>query len=740
MKLNRACVCFCAGLSLFLHSLSAQELLLSNIRGLVSDSKGGVIVGAPVTLLNQSTGLTRSATTDETGNYLFNNIVPGPYTLTVEMSGFKKHTETNIELTASRTVRIDVSLEVGELTQIVEVAAEATLVETETPTVSFSARNEIMNRVPTAGSIQGGRVPYTYLYVVPGNTMRVGSFSFNGLPSGAGAARVTLDGVRVAESCCQIVPTLEALDEMKIVSHNATAEFATPSTVQLITKQGSNRWHGDVWDLYDDKSMQARNPFLREKTIFHGHTFGWSVGGPIIRNKMFFYHGFEGTRLNNISVTVSPFTPNSVPTPKMQAGDFSELLSPDFVNSFNRGQTVTVRDPLTGNPFPNNVIPAGQISSVSRNFVDRFWTTPTEPGIVNNQFTNALRPFRRDKADFRVDYNFSPRHTVFARYGHTALKVSLPTVPFTLADSGNLSQLFPGRSVSISDTFVFTPQATNEFRYGFTRTRLAFSSPYEEEDVMATAGMQGTLGITGLPGLTFSGIGSFTGIAARSFTQSTNQVSGFTDNFSVYKGIHSFKAGFQFNRAQVFNNNFIGPPGFTFSGNLSGWSWADFMLGLPANATRQLASNVYYLFQNEWGVYAQDEIRISPKLTLQVGVRYQRWPYMNEKYDKLATFDLNNRSVVIPSDEARRFIIPTFPIDRIPVSLASSGYPAPNRELIDTDRNNLAPRFGFAWRPSGKTNFVVRGGYGVYFYNTVRQTAPLRHRPSFWARKPFSSN
>ena len=139
----------------------AQELLLSNVRGIVTDAKGGVVVGASVSLANQTTGLTRNAMTDETGSYLFNNIVPGVYTLAVEMSGFKKHTETALDVTASRTVRVDVSLQVGELTQTVEVAAEAPLVETETPTVSFSARNEIMNRVPTAGSIQAAvfRIP-----------------------------------------------------------------------------------------------------------------------------------------------------------------------------------------------------------------------------------------------------------------------------------------------------------------------------------------------------------------------------------------------------------------------------------------------------------------------------------------------------------------------------------------------------------------------------------------------------
>ncbi|MBM3773953.1 MAG: TonB-dependent receptor [Acidobacteria bacterium] len=708
----------CCAFGLFLGSAYAQEALLSNIRGAVIDQKGAAIAGANVTLLNQGTGVSRVTRSDETGGYLFNNVLPGLYTLSMEMAGFKKYSQTSIGLTASRTLRIDAALEVGELTQSIEVSGGAPLVETETSMVSFSARNDIMNRVPTAGSIQGGRVPYAFFYMVPGNVMNVGSYSFNGLPSGAGAARLTLDGVRVAESCCQIVPTLEVLDEMKIITHNASAEFSTPSTVQLISRQGGNRIHGDVWDLFDDRSLQARNPFLREKTIFHGHTFGWSVGGPILKNRTFFYHGFEGVRLNNIIVTVSSLAPNNVPTPKMQQGDFSELVDPTFVNAFNRGQTVTVRDPLTGTPFANNVIPSARISPVSTSLIRRFWTTPTGPGIVGNQFANSLRPFQRDKADFRVDHNFSERHTFFVRYGHTELKVAQPTMPFRLENARDLSQLFPGRSVSISDTFIFNPQTTNEFRFGYTRTRLAFSSAFEQEDVMAAAGIQGTRGITGLPGLAFAGIGAFTGINARSFTQSTAQVSGFTDNVSFFRGKHSLKAGFQFNRLQRFTNNFIGPPAFTFNGNLSGWSWADFLLGYPAGVTRQLAPNVSYLFQNEWGAYVHDEFRVNSKLTLQLGIRYQVWPAVHEKYDKLAVFDIASRSVVIPSEEARRFVVPTFPQNRVPV-ITAQNYAASNRELIKIDRNNIAPRFGFAWRPWGKSDFVVRGGYGIYYYNNT---------------------
>ena len=333
-------------------SLLGQDAVLSNIRGDVTDPKGAPIAGASVTAQNQNTGLVRATKTGSDGDYLFNDIVSGVYTVTVEVPGFKKYVETNIDLNASRTLRVDVAMQVGDLVQTVEVTGGVTAIETETPTVSYSARNEIMNEVPMEGSIQGGRIPNTYFYIVPGNSMSVGSASFNGLPSAPGAMRLTLDGVRVAASCCQIIPTLEMLDEMKVITNNADAEYATPATVQMITRSGTNQYHGDAWELFDDRSMQARNPFLVAKQISHGHTFGGSIGGPIRKNKLFVYAGYEGVRLNNIAVTAQPNTPNNVPTAKMQQGDFSELLNPAFVNAYNQGQTVTVKDPLTGQPFP----------------------------------------------------------------------------------------------------------------------------------------------------------------------------------------------------------------------------------------------------------------------------------------------------------------------------------------------------------------------------------------------------
>jgi Carboxypeptidase regulatory-like domain len=700
-----------------------QVTILSNIVGHVTDASGGAVPGATIIVLNQETGFTRSVKSGSAGDYFVNDIVAGRYTLTVEAPGFEKYVRTDLNLVSAREMRINATLQVGKMSQSVTVTGRTPLIQTESATISTLASNAYMNQVDTVGSIQGGRIPYAFFYMVPGNamgnntgSMGIGDVSFDGLPRDAGASTITLDGVRVAAKCCQIVPTLETIDEMEVVT-NGSAEYPTPSTVVLVTRSGGNHIHGDAWELYDDKSLEARDPTLPEPAIFHANTFGGSLGGPIKKNRLFYFLGYEGLRSSNIAVSVTPVTANNVPTAQMMQGDFSQLLDPAFVGKYNDGKFVTVNDPYTGQPFPNNVIPSSLISPVAQNFIKNFWTNPTGPGLTANQYTNALRPFRRDKLDTKVDYNLSSQNTMYARFGYTYLNVSLPTAPFTVADAGNRFEHFPGRSGSLSDTYSFSPAVVNQVNVGFTRTLLAFGEPYDNDDVLSNLGMQGAQGIEGLPGLSFI---NFTGLPALSFSELTNQVLGVTDDLSVFKGVHDMKLGFLFDRAQEFNTAENTPPSFRFTGGVSGYDWADFMLGVPDSATKSLAPSSYYLFQNEWGTYFEDSIKVRRDLTLGVGLRWDILPFASEKYGELATFDIGKQAVVVPNSNSFRFVIPTFPSSATPIlTAAQANYPANNSSLNNTDYHDLAPRISIAWRPFGTDNWVVRSGYGIYDYQTV---------------------
>jgi hypothetical protein len=708
-----------------------QAVVASEILGQITDTSGDVIPDATVTVANQSTGFVRVAQSDSSGSYLCNGIVSGLYTVSVGKSGFKRYVRSNLDLTASRKLRIDVTLELGQMTQTVTVKGGTPLIETETAEISGGGRNELINELPEAGSTQGGRIGYTFFnYLIPGADAPQGhAASFDGLPNGPGGVRISVDGIRSAESCCQQLPSLEAVDEEKVVMFSAPAEYKTPATVQIVTQQGTNRFHGDAWELYDDKSLEARQFFLPQKQLFHGHTFGGSFGGPIKKDKAFFYAGFEEFRFANLSVSVSPITTFSLPTAQMQQGDFSQLLDPAFVNQYNGGVKVIVKDPLTGLAFPGNVIPANQISSVSEYFIKNFWSTPSSPGLLNNTFINALHPYERDKEDGRVDYNFSARHTLFARFGRTGLHGSLPSVGFSLANNFNRSQVFPGWTAGLADTFMLSAQATNEFRLGFSRTRLAFSSPYDTQSVLSNAGLQNTTGLDGLPGLSFV---NFSGISALSFTQNVDQVKGVADNFSIFMGNHSLKMGMIFNRSNVFSSLPPSPPTFSFSGALSGYDFADFILGQPSTITRTLGSASGYIFQNEFGLYVEDSFKIRPNLTVQYGLRYDVQPFSYEKYNKTAAYDIGKQVLVVPSTDTMNLVIPSFPKAQVPILTPSqAGWPANNRSLVNTPYDDISPRFGFAWRPRGNENTVVRGGYGIYRFNAINNFFGGPSSPAF---------
>ena len=699
--------------------LYAQTVVSSDILGEIADKSGAAIPGASVAVRNQSTGFTRTVQSDFAGFYLCNGIVSGLYTVSVEKPGFEQYVRTDLDLTASRKLRIDVTLGVGQVTNSVTVKGETPLIETETAAVSSEERNAVINDLPEAGSTQGGRVGYTFFnYLLPGaDAPKAEAASFDGLPNGPGGLRITVDGIRSAEACCQQLPSLEAVDEEKVDTFNAPAEYKTPATVEMVTRQGTNRFHGDAWELYDDKSLEARQFFLPQKQLFHGHTFGGSLGGPIKKEKAFFYFGYEEFKFSNLSITISPIASFSIPTTPMQHGDFSQLLDPGFVNQYNGGVTVTVKNPLTGRPFPGNVIPESAISPVTEYFVKNFWPSPTSNGLLNNYFINALHPYERDKEDGRVDYNFSSRHTFFVRFGRTGLRGELPTVGFSPANNFNRSQLFPGRTAGLSDTFILSPSVTNEFRFGFSRTRLAFSSPYDSQSVLEAAGVENATGLDGLPGLSFV---NFSGISALSFTQNVDQVKGIADNVSVFKGSHGLKFGMLFNRSDVFSSLPPTPPTFSFTGALSAYDFADFFLGQPSTVTRTLGSASGYVFQNEFGLYIEDSFKIRPDVTLQYGLRYEIQPFPYEKYNKTAAYDISNQSLVVPGAETLSFVIPSFPTSQVPiVTPREAGWPADNRSLVNTPYRDFSPRFGFAWRPRGKDSTVVRGGYGIYRYNAV---------------------
>ena len=703
---------------LLLSEVNAQETIFSNIRGVVTDQSGSVLLGVKVDLLNQGTNVSRSATSGDDGGYRFDAIVSGLYTITVEAPGFKRYVLSDIDLKNSKTIQVDPVLEVGSVTDTVTVTAQATAIETQAPTISVSLTKGFLNTVPAGGG-SNYRILQTFYNFAPGGNSGNynGTAALNGMPNTGFAERSTIDGIRVLSTCCQTTPATETLDEMKMITHNAGAEYATPTTMQLTTKQGGSEFHGQVWWLYADKALDARDTFSAGKLLQHSNSLGGGVGGPIVKEKVFFFFSAEGVRLNNTITTDRPVVSANLPTAEMQQGNFSQLLDPTFVNTYNRGTFVTVRDPITGQPFPNNMIPAAAQSSVSQNFINKFWTTPQLPGLVANQFLQAIRPNRRDKWDLRGDYNITDKHRLMARYGWSIYVGAIPTTALTQETANNGTLTFRSHNAGISETYVISPSMTNEIKYGVSIMPTQGSSfDFQTQDIMGEVGMQGTDGLVGLPGIAISGFSGWSASAAGNTAYNTQTLA---DSLSVAHGKHFLKFGVQFNYESVNFTTATTPPTFTFDGRLSGFSWADFMLGLPAATTRTVAPGPFHYIAKDWGFFAQDEIRVTRNLNLSLGLRYQIWPYSYEANNLLSVFDPGRGAVIVPDGEAKNKVVATFPSQRIPVlTAAEANYPAQNRSLTNTDFGAWAPRLGFAWQPFEGRNTVIRGGYGIFYWNS----------------------
>jgi outer membrane receptor protein involved in Fe transport len=301
-----------------------------------------------------------------------------------------------------------------------------------------------------------------------------------------------------------------------------------------------------------------------------------------------------------------------------------------------------------------------------------------------------------------------------ARYGWSIYVGAIPTTALTQETANNGTLTFRSHNAAISDTYVITPSITNEIKYGIsTMPTQGNRFDFQSQDIMGKAGLQGTDGLLGLPGINIAGFSGWSASAVGNTAYNTQTIA---DSLSIAHGKHFLKFGVQFNYESVNFTTATTPPTFTFDGRLSGFSWADFMLGFPASITRTVAPGPFHYIAKDWGFFAQDEIRLTRNLNLTLGLRYQIWPYSYDEADLLSVFDPGKGAVIVPNAQAKGKVVPTFPVRAIPVlTAAEANYPAQNRSLSNTDLRDWAPRIGFAWQP--RKNTVLRGGYGIFFWN-----------------------
>jgi hypothetical protein len=726
-------------LSLLAAAVTARaQTTFASITGTVMDSSGAVIPGAAVTAVHVDSNYRYTAQSNAAGTYTLAQLREGAYTLTVQAQGFKQYVATDLRLVSMDVRRIDVQLEVGAVDTRVEVTAGATLIETETARISDSKSTQQLTVLPLNTRSLWNFVGLTPGVVQAGNDSSTRRFS----GSRANQSDASIDGITLSNAydgtqISPLVSQIEAFQEFRVDTANNTAEYGGIGQVTIVSKGGTNQVHGSAFDYYSTPWFRARNPFAAQRGTGIRHNPGASVGGPIYvpklydgRNRSFFFYSFETTRGSQTLSTLN----STVPIPAWRAGDFSR-------------ESVTIRDPFANNAsFPGNRIPTARLNAVALRIQERFYPVPNQPNPdafgSQNLRLQLLRAFDPNTYwTTRLDHRFTEKHTIFGRYtwnrGHSRdFDNNLPTI-------GQRWQTRDTRAIQLSYTAMIRMNVVNEFRWGFAWNDNPRHGPLLGNEIVRELGLTGLSpgiqdDINGVPQVSFSGLG-ITGVTQTAWRHPgfKNFAQQFQEQVSWFHGRHNVKAGVipartQFQDWQMPNNLF---GNLTFSNRFTGHPYADFLLGIPTTTARAAPSLFIDRTRWNWDFFITDEWKVRTNLTLNIGLRYELHPGWTEASGLQAVFDIGSGNIVVP-DGALPEVSPLLPAGYVGVVEASSlGYHP--KKLIKNEYNNLAPRFGAAWRPFGP-NTVLRAGYGI-FYDVVPRAVSAGGSP-FVVNEPNYTN
>ncbi len=690
-------ICCCLA---FLAAFSLQAQTSGVIVGRVTDPSGAVVTGARIELVNQNTGIKATALASNQGEYVFPIVEPGTYRLSTSAGGFKTAIRSGVTILVNQTAREDVALEVGETASSVEVAAQAPVVQSETSSVGQVVDGEQVTEMP----LNGRDSIYALLATVPG----VQDSGSNPMISGSayrGGTSMTVDGASnddaLNERINLPVPSLDTVAEFKVLTNGSPAEFGKPAQVIVATKGGSNTIHGSLLEFNRNNVMAAKSHAaeLIAKPPYKRNEYGGSIGGPIKKNKLFYFGSFEGLRLVQYTLTQE-----SMPTAAMKTGNFAGIFA--------------IKDPLAGGAlFPNAVIPASRISPVATALLP-FLPDPNQAGSSNglgvNLAVNVPTDQPNDRYSTRVDYQITPKDTVNVRYYWAN------NGPYVSATGGGI--LFDNwagfgltsKNLASSYTRILTPSLVNVFGFNINywhdyRTPQNYNfnpSTILPQDPAPQAGLGG------LPTITMSG---FTTMQDQPGSADVNHNQTITESINWLKGKHTLKTGFSLTRISVVNRQNSSPyrGSFTFNGTYSGESFADFLLGDITSSSYTTSNFTLDDINYRTAFYVQDDWRVNSRLTVNVGLRYEyETPW--EKRNDLSIWSQSLNSLIVVQGNAVSAFSGTVPM----VSGKSLG--VTNSNYISLGKKNFAPRLGMAYRPFHTSKFVVRGSYGI-FYNPMSE-------------------
>ena len=695
--------------------------------------------GATVEARHVASNYTYPTVTNAVGQYTLGQLREGEYVLRVRLTGFKEFVAQNIQLAAQDLRRIDVLLEIGAMETTVEVVAGATLIETETARISDSKDALAMKVLPL-----NTRQLWDYLSLTPGVVQAgAGSATRRFAGSRANQSDASIDGITVSNGTdgTQISPLtsyVESFQEFRVDMANNTAEYGGIGQVTVISKSGTNEFHGNVFDYYSAPMFLARNPFSPDPPTGIRHTPGGSIGGPVRlanlyngRDRTFFFHSFETSRGSASQDLLNP----TVAPASWRAGDFSDLLP-----------GIVIRDPLNNNaPFPGNRIPESRLNPVSKKIQERFFPLPnfgdTSRLVSQNYRETRTRPFDPNTYyTVRVDHRFSPQTFVFARWtwnrSHSrGFEGNLPTI-------GQRWQTRDTRAFNASFSRTLSSNMVNEFRFGVAYNDNPRNGPLMGKQIAQELGIVGLADdlpdINGVLNVGWSGIG-LTGITQTQWRHPgfLNSVQQFQDQLSWNHGRHNVKIGALVARTgfadHQASNNLFG--NVTFSNRFTGHPYADFLLGIPTTAARAFPPIRIDRTRWSYDLFVTDDFKVRPDLTMSVGLRYELHPGWAEKTGQQALFDVESGKIVVP-DGALSKVSPLMPRGYVDVVEASQVGLHPSR-LLKNDTNNFAPRIGIAYRPWGEST-VFRAGYGI-FYDIIPRTVSQGAAP-FVINEPNFTN
>ncbi|MBZ5610879.1 MAG: carboxypeptidase regulatory-like domain-containing protein [Acidobacteriia bacterium] len=730
-----------------------------SIAGTVKDQTGAVIPGARLTVTNTAQGIQTKTKCDSKGTYSFPSLTVGRYDLEVEAPGFKPQSRAGLTVDLDTVVQVDLSLEIAEKVETVDVQENEVHVETASTQVGDVVTGKSMTAVALNGrsytdllALQPGIVPATTqqpdsivmagvtVAIAPSGTLNAGNQSISGQREDANGFMVNGGDVKeLMNGGTSIVPNLDSIAEFRILTNNFDAEYGNYSggIVNAVTKAGTNNLHGSGFEFLRNTALDARNFFSPERSFYRQNQYGGTFGGPIKKNQVFFFGDYQGTRQNQgLDTGLIP-----VPSLANRNGDLSSeadalngAVSGPYLASLlsqKLGYAVSANEPYytpgCSSPlqcvFPGAIIPQRAWSEPAKHLLQYI---PT-PNIGGSTFSSASegKTLSDSKGGFRLDSN-SQRWGLISGYYYFDDYSLINPYP---RDQGGASvpgfgarNLGRGQLLTLSDTKTFGPSMVNELRLSFMRTSNNVGEP--SGGVGPSLASQGFVTGVGTPGIVplAPSIEGIENVVFNAFTMGTpitnlkqaNNTFSVMDHFSKVWGSHTLKAGGQFSYEQVnVNPNATFNGSFLFTGSETGSDFADFLIGVASNYN-QADSEAYYGRHKYAAGFVQDNWRARPNLTLNYGLRWDLMQYWSEKYNQIPTFVLGQQSKVYPT---------------APTSLVYPTDPGVPNTLVP-QRSRFAPRLGVAYSPSASTGPLakltggpgkssIRAGYGM-FYSVIQ--------------------